>query len=281
MADNSGQAPEASPGVVGDGGSTKKAAKRKKNFCFVISPFGGYYERYFEEVYEPAVLAAGLEARRADDLYRPSAIVNDIWSYVREARLLLADLTGKNPNVFYELGLAHACSKPVILLTQSMEDVPFDLRSLRVITYDLADPAWSSILRVSITRAIEEVQAAPLQSVLPTFHAGSKAPGKKSEPFEKRLTAMEVRLSRLMSENNSLLGMRGGRAEITGPGEAEEMIRALTRQGLSPASIIDILGSRGVPRGWLEHQLKRIHPKEVRLVGQRVTKKRKTKKTKK
>jgi len=47
--------------------------------------------------------------------------------------VLLADLTGKNPNVFYELGLAHALAKPVILIAETLDDIPFDLRALRVI----------------------------------------------------------------------------------------------------------------------------------------------------
>lgn len=69
-------------------------------------------------------------------MYRLGNIVNDIWAYTKEATVLLADLTNKNPNVFYELRLAHAITKPAVLITASMEDVPFDLRSLRVIDYD-------------------------------------------------------------------------------------------------------------------------------------------------
>jgi len=55
-------------------------------------------------------------------------IMQQIWVYILNARVLIAELTGKNPNVFYELGLAHAQGKDVILLTQSINDVPFDLR---------------------------------------------------------------------------------------------------------------------------------------------------------
>ncbi|HEX3745946.1 MAG TPA: hypothetical protein VHW09_18520 [Bryobacteraceae bacterium] len=96
-------------------------AKRKdipnpkpKDICFVIMPFGGWLDDYYKAIYRPAIEAANLEPHRADDLFRPSTIVNDIWAYTRKAKLLLADLTGKNPNVFYELGLAHALAKPVV-----------------------------------------------------------------------------------------------------------------------------------------------------------------------
>ena len=63
-------------------------------------------------------------------------ITTDIWEKVSRSRLLIADLTGQNANVFYELGLAHAISKDVILLTQSMEFVPFDLKTIRCIVYE-------------------------------------------------------------------------------------------------------------------------------------------------
>jgi hypothetical protein len=59
----------------------------------------------------------------------------DIWERINRARFLIADLTGQNPNVFYELGIAHALGKDVLLLTQDMAHVPFDLKGLRCILY--------------------------------------------------------------------------------------------------------------------------------------------------
>lgn len=116
--------------------AAKKNVKLKRGApadqCFVLMPFGGWLDDYYETIYTPAINAAGLEPHRADDLFRPSTIVNDIWAYTKRAKLLLADLSGKNPNVFYELGLAHALAKPVILVAESMEEIPFDLRALRI-----------------------------------------------------------------------------------------------------------------------------------------------------
>ncbi|NTU74475.1 hypothetical protein HGB07_10215, partial [Candidatus Roizmanbacteria bacterium] len=80
-----------------------------------------------------------------------------------------ADLTGKNPNVFYELGLAHALAKPAILIAESMDDVPFDLQSLRHLVYDKNLPRWGDDLQERITKAIKEVLASPIKSVLPAF----------------------------------------------------------------------------------------------------------------
>lgn len=119
----------------------KKSPKPRKtedrrDICFTIMPFGGWFDDYYETIYSPAIENAGLRPFRADDIYTPGSITNDIWNYTKKSKLLLADLTDKNPNVFYELGLAHALAKPVILITEDVEDIPFDLRPLRVIKYD-------------------------------------------------------------------------------------------------------------------------------------------------
>lgn len=245
----------------------RKGKKRKNNLCFIISPFGGWFDRYFEEIYQPAARDAGLVARRADDLYRPSAIVNDIWTLVKEARLLLADLSDKNPNVFYELGLAHAIGKPVVLLTRSMEDVPFDLRSLRVIEYEVEDPEWSALLRISITKAIQEVLDAPGLSVLPTFL--SSTPDAKTKvkgtSLEKRLAALELSVNRLDARNRSLpIRYRERRLE---PDEARQLIRDYVERGLPIGAIVESLEARGAPTQWV---LQHIH--ELRYRSKRRTK---------
>lgn len=72
---------------------------------------------------------------RADDLLNQQNILKDIVVSIHESDLIIADLTGLNPNVFYELGLAHAFRKNVVLLTQDVSELPFDLRSYRVIQY--------------------------------------------------------------------------------------------------------------------------------------------------
>jgi hypothetical protein len=62
--------------------------------------------------------------------------MGDVWSAINAAKVIVADCTGRNPNVMYEIGLAHAIGRHTILISQSIDDVPFDLRHLRVIVYD-------------------------------------------------------------------------------------------------------------------------------------------------
>jgi len=141
--------------------------------CFVIMPFGGWLDTYYFDIYMPAIKAAGFEPQRADDLYGSRPIINDIWNSTKEANVILADLTKKNPNVFYELGLAHAIAKPTILITATMKDVPFDLKHLRIIEYDKNFPKWSEILQEKITKSLKEILKKPEQTILPILSISS------------------------------------------------------------------------------------------------------------
>src|ERR1017187_7776210 len=99
--------------------------------CFVLTPFAERFQPIYDDHIRTTVERTGLRCERADDIRGPTLITWDIWERVNRARFLIAELTDQNSNVFYELGLAHAISKDVILLTQSMDFVPFDLKALR------------------------------------------------------------------------------------------------------------------------------------------------------
>ncbi len=143
--------------------------------CFIVMPFGEWYDRYYKEVYAGATKDAGFEPQRADGLFSTGTVIEQIWEQIRKAKVLLADLTGKNANVFYELGLAHAVSKPVILITGNLEDVPFDLRHLRVIVYDIRDPFWGDKLRKNITAYLRSARKEPEKSIPQPFRDSRQA----------------------------------------------------------------------------------------------------------
>ena len=104
--------------------------------CFVIMPFSDKFHAIYMDHIKPAVIRSGLICKRSDEIHSANLITHDIWEYINRSRLLIAELTDRNPNVFYELGLAHGLSKDVILLTQSMDYVPFDLKPIRCICYE-------------------------------------------------------------------------------------------------------------------------------------------------
>ena len=127
------------------------------NKCFVIMPFDSLFQTQYEKVIRPAVESLGLKCVRADEVYSRPNIVGDIWRTIREARVVIAELTNRNPNVFYEIGLAHAIGKPIIFLTRNENDVPFDLKALRYRFYDTNDPFWGENLTKAIQSMVQNV----------------------------------------------------------------------------------------------------------------------------
>ncbi|TWT67485.1 TIR domain-containing protein [Allorhodopirellula solitaria] len=133
----------------------KGAGVKSTDTCFVMMPFGAPIGKYYDSVYKPAIEKAGLTPMRADDeIFGAGKIMDQIWLGINNAKILVAELTGKNPNVFYELGLAHALQKPVVLVSSNEDDVPFDLRHIRVIYYDCSDPFWGQKLMAKVAENI-------------------------------------------------------------------------------------------------------------------------------
>ena len=143
--------------------------------CFVMMPFGPWMDRYYQEIYVPSIKDAGMEPVRADELFTTGSVIEQIWEQISNSKVLLADLTGKNANVFYELGLAHALSKPVVFTTSDLADVPFDLRHLRVAVYDIRDPLWGPKLKDELSSYLRAAKAEPEKSVPQPFRDFAKA----------------------------------------------------------------------------------------------------------
>lgn len=104
--------------------------------AFVIMPFSADFNEIYNLFIASTLSDVGYEVFRADDIVSQRNILEDIIASISDSDLIVADLTGSNSNVYYELGIAHAFGKPVILLTQSISDLPFDLRSYRVVQYN-------------------------------------------------------------------------------------------------------------------------------------------------
>ncbi len=129
------------------------------NLCFVLMPFLKSMEPIYTDHIKPLVEVEGISCQRADDIVGTNIITYDIWEKINRARFIVADLTGKNPNVFYEVGLAHAIGKEVILVTQSMDDVPFDLKALRCIVYSFT-PRGMKELENILAQTIRKIMRA-------------------------------------------------------------------------------------------------------------------------
>lgn len=100
----------------------------------VMMPFTAALQPVYAAVCEVSQTAR-MVCKRADDVWENSTIIQDVFSLIYRSFIVVCDFSGRNPNVFYETGIAHTLGKHVIPISQSIEDVPFDLRHHRAIVY--------------------------------------------------------------------------------------------------------------------------------------------------
>lgn len=135
--------------------------------CFVMMPFADPIGGYYNLVYKPAIEKTGLRPIRADaDIFGSGKIMDQILEGMTAAKVLVAELTDRNPNVFYELGIAHALKKPVVLVSATEKDVPFDLQHIRVIYYDVKDPFWGTKLIEKVAENVLSAIQRPDEAIL-------------------------------------------------------------------------------------------------------------------
>jgi hypothetical protein len=130
----------------------------EQDLVAVMMPF----DSRFADVYitlQRAAAESGMRCSRADDIWINNHIMDDVINLIWRARVVIADLTSRNTNVFYETGIAHTLGRDVIQIAQSMDDVPFDLRSLRSVTY-LHNNEGLASLKIQIIDRLKNLTAA-------------------------------------------------------------------------------------------------------------------------
>lgn len=103
---------------------------------FVVMKFSEPYNQLYSDVIQPVVSTFGLQAYHVGEVYGPSVILNDIQQGIIDSKIVIAEITPINENVFYELGFAHALKKPTILLAERGKQLPFDISGYRVLFYE-------------------------------------------------------------------------------------------------------------------------------------------------
>jgi hypothetical protein len=105
---------------------------------FVIMPFKEPYDTVYREVIEPVARREGYQVVPIDEVSGPGVILEDIQQQITRAHAVIAEVSNHNPNVFYELGYAHALGKPAVILVRRQDDtiMPFDIRGFRAVFYD-------------------------------------------------------------------------------------------------------------------------------------------------
>jgi len=136
-----------------------EAEKVRNPFAFVLMPFADEYKSLYENVIKATVERLGFACRRADDFFEAKPIMDDVCAGIDNAVFNIADFSGKNPNVFYEVGLAHATQRSTLLISQSIDCVPEYLRQVRHILYDNSLPGGRKLqkdLETAIQRLTSE-----------------------------------------------------------------------------------------------------------------------------
>jgi hypothetical protein len=135
-----------------------KGTVRRNHDLFVLMPFRPELRPVYEDHIRTVATRVQLSVARADDFFTARAVIDDIWAAILSSRVIIADCTGRNPNVFYEIGIAHTVGKPVVLITQDADDVPFDLRHRRYLEYRFT-PRGMAEFEDSLARTLLEVTA--------------------------------------------------------------------------------------------------------------------------
>jgi len=120
-------------------------------------PFEPFFDGIDQKIIKPVAASEGLAALRADNIFSTNVIIKDIWDQIWRARVVIADVTNRNANVNYELGLCHSLGVPTILISRRIEDLPFDYHHHRCIIYNTNEVGWDQKLREDLSKTLQFV----------------------------------------------------------------------------------------------------------------------------
>lgn len=145
-----------------------------ESMAFYITPIGEaeseerqHSDLFLGSIVEPALDSLKLSVVRADKIDRPGVITKQVIEYLMKARLVIADLSYHNPNVFYELAVRHMLRKPVVQIMRSADKIPFDVNQVRTITIDTTNiytltpklDAYRAEIATQVRRALENPES--------------------------------------------------------------------------------------------------------------------------
>ncbi|GIL11323.1 MAG: hypothetical protein BroJett038_00430 [Chloroflexota bacterium] len=208
--------------------------------CFVISPIGEdgteirtQADRVLERIIKPSVESFGYKPVRADQIAKPGDITTEIIQCLIKDDLVIADLTGYNPNVFYELAIRHATRKPVITILRLGETIPFDLLHYRTIFYDTGSETGISDC---ITKMKEQIRAIDIDSekiINPVSAAiDIEELSRRKDPLERRYDQLDVTLKELIREINELKARTPYQDLIDNYRDEIDMLRTFREAGI-------------------------------------------------
>lgn len=188
--------------------TTEKKSKEfqeEQERCFVIMPISdqgdypkGHFTKVYNQIFKPAIIAAGYEPFRVDEDKISNPIINKIFDAVQNCPMALCDLSNRNPNVLYELGLRQAYDKPVVLVQDEKTPRIFDVSGINTVQYS-SERLFENVMeaREKITDALISTRDGKVNSIVKIVQAESASMKTVEVSQEDR---MEVMLSGIMSE---------------------------------------------------------------------------------
>ena len=224
----------------------------KEKLCFVISPIGEQNsdtrrrsDQVLHHIIRPAAEKCGYKAVRADEIDKPGIITSQVIQHVVNDDLVVADLTERNPNVFYELAIRHALRKPLVQIIQKGEAIPFDVAGTRTIHVDHTDLDSAETANNEIVKQIEALERDSSDMETPISVSLDLQLLRQSEKPEERslgdLVAAVVDLRASMSKVELRLGTKDQQGLL---GEIQTELNRL------PARIDKYLADSRLPGMW-------------------------------
>ena len=196
--------------------------KKKKKLCFVLMPFNDDLKKVYYNAINPACKKANFQSLRVDELKGVFNINKKIIQYIFKSDAIIADLTSWNPNVFYEMGVAHAIDNKTVMIIQKDNDVPFDVSNYRCILYTHSKEGFKELTKeifdsLSSIKTWRQEPSNPVQEyglhgafILKSEHEELKSKLKQTETSLKssisktKLTALQDELKDNQNEISSL-----------------------------------------------------------------------------
>lgn len=186
----------------------REAVPTGEQVCFIISPIGAEgtekhqkFKEVLEYLIKPAVKDSGYSFMvvRADDIERSGSFIKDILTSLLDSFVVVADLTEQNPNVFYELGVRHALSPRTILIAQSIDYIPFDLREYRTIVYDTTLSGAATFSK-RLTNYLKQIFDEPHRADNPVLDRLQSIIEEKTIQLETENTELKKQVSNLLKK---------------------------------------------------------------------------------
>lgn len=189
-------------------------AETDNKTCFVIAPIGSpssetrkRSDQVLRHIIRPAVNPFNYNAIRADEIDEPGIITSQVIQYVIESPLVIADLTEHNPNVFYELAIRHAITKPLVQIIREGDAIPFDVSAMRVVYVDLSNPDSVEEARSQVTEQIKALERDPSRIDTPiSVSLDLQRLRRSNNPEERSLAGLIAGTENLSAKLDDVLG---------------------------------------------------------------------------